>query len=214
MIVSVIDYGLSNLLSVCRAVETLGHEPVLTRTASEVQKANILILPGVGAFSDGMDGLVARDMLEPIRSRVQNGVPILGICLGMQMLFDFSHEFGVHKGMGLISGCVKRIQEQATDGRKLRVPHVGWEGLFPACEEQSSFASPILQNIQPGNEVYFIHSYIPYPEQKEHILAECTYGGHRLCAATGKDMVFGTQFHPEKSGPVGLKILDAFLRLV
>ena len=212
MKVSVIDYGLSNLLSVCRAVEKLGHEPSLIRTGPEVREANILILPGVGAFSDGMAGLIARDMLEPLWGCAESNVPILGICLGMQMLFESSREYGIHRGLGLIPGHVERICERSMDDTPLRIPHIGWAGLLAPESTSENFTSPLLRYVQPGEEVYFVHSYAAQPKHREHILSECSYGGNRLCAAVGRKNIYGTQFHPEKSGPVGLKILQAFLQ--
>lgn len=212
MKVSIIDFGRSNLLSVRRAVEKLGYEACLARCGKQVREAEVLILPGVGAFADAMAALGTGDILAPLEDKVRNGVPLLGICLGMHLLFESGSEYGFHRGLGLIPGRVERIPECSTGGGRLPVPHIGWEGLLVPDGQQAAFGPTLLRGIQPGEEVYFLHSYAARPENKEHILAECTYGGHRLCAAVGKDNVYGTQFHPEKSGPVGLRILDAFLR--
>lgn len=211
MNVTIIDYGLSNLLSVERAVKKLGHSPHIARTGDEVRRAEVLLLPGVGAFDGGMHGLMERDMLRPILGCAESGVPILGICLGMQMLFDASRENGIHRGLGLIPGYVEPIQATDIGGGLLRVPHIGWEGLLPR-KGMPLFPSFLANCVHQHDEVYFVHSYVAKSADTTHTLAECDYGGRRLCAAVGKGKVFGTQFHPEKSGPVGLGILDGFFR--
>jgi glutamine amidotransferase len=211
MRVSIVDYGLSNLLSVQRAVRYLGHEPVLAETADAVREADVLLLPGVGAFADGMAGLAKRGMLRPIQSRAAAGVSILGICLGMQMLFTSSRENGVHQGLGLIPGCVERIPGTTKNGARLRVPHIGCERLLTPGGISGTQGLP-LRGTGPEDEFYFAHSFAARPEDRSHILAECDYGGARLCAAAGSGSVFGTQFHPEKSGQAGLRVLDDFLR--
>lgn len=213
MKVTIIDYGLSNLLSVARAVEKLGFAPHITQKSADVRGAEILLLPGVGAFADGMGGLHRLDMLEPIWGCAQSGVPILGICLGMQMLFEASHEFGLHRGLGLIPGYVERLPEAGADGVPQRVPHVGWNALTPPPNTKPGFDSPLLEGTKPGEEMYFVHSFEAKPKNAEDTLAVCRYGGRAVCAAAGRGNVMGTQFHPEKSGPAGLAILEGFLRL-
>jgi glutamine amidotransferase len=210
MNVTIVDYGLSNLLSVQRAVQALGHEPRLTSRPEEVAGAGVLLLPGVGAFHDGMYGLRSLGLIEPIIDCAERGVHILGICLGMQMLFDQSEEFGVHHGLGLIPGWVTRIPEADVAGERQNVPQVGWNGLLPP-KGGGGFASPILAGTDEGAEVYFVHSYEAKPKDPAHILAECDYGGRRVCALAGRGAVVGAQFHPERSGKAGLAILGRFL---
>ena len=195
-----------------RAVEELGFEAVIADTAQQVREAWVLILPGVGALADGMQGLRERDMLQPIWGCAESGVPILGICLGMQMLFDSSREYGLHRGLGLIPGHVERIPGRSSNGSQLAVPHIGWAALEPAQATQQAFSPSILQHVQPGEEVYFVHSFAAKPRNRQDISAVCQYGGHKLCAAVEKENIYGAQFHPEKSGAVGLRILSAFLQ--
>ena len=212
MKVTVIDYGLSNLLSVRHALEHFGAQVELTGDPAAVLAAKALVLPGVGAFRDGMQGLEKLGLIEPIRQKAAQGTPLLGICLGMQMLFDQSEEFGSWQGLGLIPGQVVRIPDQAADGTHQKVPHIGWEGLLPAGR-RSDFSGSILSGIQPGDECYFIHSYEAKPANDADRLADAVYGGRHVCAAVARGNVIGTQFHPEKSGPVGLAIIQGYLQL-
>ena len=210
MKVTVIDYGLSNLLSVRHALEHFGAEVELTGDPAAVLEAGALVLPGVGAFRDGMQGLERLGLIGPIRQKAAAGTPLLGICLGMQMLFDQSEEFGSWQGLGLVPGKVVRIPAEAADGARQKVPHIGWEGLLPAGG-RADFAGTVLSGVRPGGECYFIHSYEAKPADEADRLADAMYGGCRVCAAVQRGNVVGTQFHPEKSGPVGLAILEGYL---
>ena len=210
MKVTIIDYGLSNLLSVQHAFAHFGAETLVTDKAADILAAEALVLPGVGAFRDGMNGLEKLGLVEPIRQKAAAGTPLLGICLGMQMLFDESDEFGRHQGLGLIPGRVERIPAVDTSGVPQRVPNIGWRTLVPA---HGSFAGTALQNVPAGGECYFVHSYEAKPKNEADRLADSPYGGRSICAAALRGSVMGTQFHPEKSGPVGLSILKAFLEL-
>ena len=212
MKVTVIDYGLSNLLSVQHAFAHFGAEVQVTSSPADVLAADALVLPGVGAFQDGMQGLEQLGLIEPIKQKTAQGTLLLGICLGMQMLFDESEEFGLHKGLGLIPGRVVRIPDVDADGSPQRVPHISWNPLYPAGG-RPDFSGTALQNVQPGQECYFIHSYEAKPAAEEYRLADTVYGGRKVCAAAQKGCVIGTQFHPEKSGPVGLGIIKAYLDL-
>ena len=210
MKVTVIDYGLSNLLSVQHAFAHFGAEVQVTSSPADVLAADALVLPGVGAFQDGMQGLEQLGLIEPIKQKTAQGTLLLGICLGMQMLFDESEEFGLHKGLGLIPGRVEKIPALDTDGDPQRVPHISWNGLWPAggCTD---FAGTALASVTPGQECYFVHSYEAKPTNEADRLADTRYGGRAVCAAAAHGSVLGCQFHPEKSGPVGLGILEGFL---
>ena len=211
MKVTIIDYGLSNLLSVQHAFAHFGAETLLTSKPEDVQAAELLVLPGVGAFQDGMAGLEKLGLIEPICQKAAAGTPLLGICLGMQMLFDESEEFGLHKGLGLIPGRVVKIPDTDADGKPQRVPHISWNPLYPGGG-RTDFAGTALANVTPGEECYFIHSYEAKPADDADRLADTVYGGRKICAAAIHGNVLGCQFHPEKSGPVGLKIIEEFLK--
>ena len=210
MKITVIDYGLSNLLSVRRAFEYFGAEVEVTGSRSRILSAKALVLPGVGAFKDGMDGLARLGLIEPIRQKAA-GTPLLGICLGMQMLFDESEEFGLHKGLGLIPGRVVKIPDTDVDGHPQKVPHISWDPLYPGGG-RTDFSGTALAALKPGEECYFIHSYEAKPVRDEDRLADTVYGGREICAAASHGSVLGCQFHPEKSGAVGLKIIEEFLK--
>ena len=194
MKVTVIDYGLSNLLSVQHAFAHFGAEVQVTSSPADVLAADALVLPGVGAFQDGMQGLEQLGLIEPIKQKTAQGTLLLGICLG------------------LIPGRVVRIPDVDADGSPQRVPHISWNPLYPAGG-RTDFSGTALQNVQPGQECYFIHSYEAKPAAEEYRLADTVYGGRKVCAAAQKGCVIGTQFHPEKSGPVGLGIIKAYLDL-
>lgn len=212
MKITVVDYGLSNLLSVRLALEHCGAETELVNTPDQVLAARALVLPGVGAFRDGMEGLEKLGLVEALRTAAQRGTPLLGICLGMQMLLTESEEFGLYRGLDLIPGRVERLPDTAVDGSPERVPHIGWEALQPAAG-RTDFAGTILEKVRPGEECYFIHSYEAKPADPAYRQADAVYGGRPVCAAVCRGNVIGTQFHPEKSGPVGLRILQSFLTM-
>ena len=179
MKVTVIDYGLSNLLSVRHAFAHFGAETLLTSDPADVLAAEKLVLPGVGAFKDGMDGLARLGLIEPIRRKAAAGTPLLGICLGMQMLFDESEEFGLHKGLGLIPGRVVKIPDTDVDGHPQKVPHISWDPLYPGGG-RTDFSGTALAALKPGEECYFIHSYEAKPVRDEDCLADTVYGGREM----------------------------------
>ena len=209
--VTIIDYGLSNLLSVQHAFAHFGAETLVTGKAEDVLAADALVLPGVGAFKDGMAGLEKLGLIELIRQKAAAGTPLLGICLGMQMLFDESEEFGLHKGLGLIPGRVVRIPSTDVQGRPQKVPHISWDPLNPAGG-RTDFAGTVLAGVTPGEECYFIHSYEAKPADEADRLADTVYGSRAVCAAAAHGSVVGCQFHPEKSGKVGLKIIEEYMK--
>jgi imidazole glycerol-phosphate synthase subunit HisH len=202
--VVVVDYGLGNLHSVIKALRHEGAEVTLTEDPDEVRRAERLVVPGVGAFADGMAGLRKRNLIEPLREFIATGRPFLGICVGMQVLLSESEEFGHHEGLGVIDGKVELIP--TVPGRK--VPHIGWNRLAPA----RSWAGTPLEPLEPATMVYFVHSYTAVPARDEDRLADVDYAGHRISAAVCKDNVVGVQFHPEKSGAAGLLVLARYLR--
>ncbi len=208
--ITIINYGLSNLLSVERAFIHCGAKVEITDDIEKIRNATALVLPGVGAFKDGMAGLAKLDLIEIIKAKAQTGTPLLGICLGMQMLFDESDEFGTHKGLGLIKGRVEQIPNADTQGEKQRVPHIGWNSLVFANNTENT----ILQQTQNGSEVYFVHSFEAKPSSDENRLANVIYGGRNICAVAKNGNVTGCQFHPEKSGEIGLDMIKAFISSV
>lgn len=212
MDVTVIDYGIGNLLSITRALEHCGAHPVLTNSPTEVEEAKCLILPGVGAFADGMQGLRNKNLIEPIRRYAASGRPLLGICLGMQMLLDYSEEFGRHEGLQIIPGRVAAIPVTGTDGNPHKVPHIGWNGLKPVRNVEE-WGTTLLKNVRPNDSVYFVHSYTAWPLDEKHRLADTFYDGRRIAAVIRSGAIYGCQFHPEKSGPNGIKILKNFIDL-
>jgi glutamine amidotransferase len=212
MKVAIINYGLSNLLSVQRAFEHCGIEVMVTGEPQDILSADKIVLPGVGAFKDGMNGLIQLGLDDVIKTKAKSGTPILGICLGMQMLFEESEENGRYSGLGLIPGSVVKIPGLTMDEEKQNVPHIGWNVLLPGSKKQN-FESELLNDISVNEEVYFVHSYEAKPINGEHILADTRYGGRDVCAIVGKDNVMGCQFHPEKSGKTGLNIISNFIHL-
>jgi glutamine amidotransferase len=208
--VTIIDYGMGNLFSVSRAVEHCGAEPIFATEASQVAQAERLILPGVGAFADGMAGLQGQGLVESIQEYSRSGRPLLGICLGMQMLLETNEEFGLHKGLGLIPGHVSAIPKQGSDHRPHKIPHIGWNRLHAV---RRNWAGTILDSIPEQTPAYFVHSYTAFPEDDANRLADCDYNGQRISAVVQSGRMFGCQFHPEKSGPWGLKILENFIHL-
>lgn len=205
----IVDYGVGNLYSVRRAVEVAGAEDiVVSGEAEELARADRLILPGVGAFADGVRGLRERGLAEPVVAHARAGKPLLGICLGMQMLASVSEEFGTHAGLDLIPGEVKAIPNRAVDGAAMKVPFIGWTTIALA---QPSQAAGCLAGHAADAAVYLVHSFHVVPRETAHLLATYSFGGHRVTAAIRKDNITGFQFHPEKSGAGGLAILRNFV---
>lgn len=205
----IVDYGVGNLQSLKKAFNFLGAEPVITEDAREVETADALILPGVGAFAAGMRGMEVRGLLDAVTAFAKSGKPMLGICLGAQIFFQRGYEFGEHKGLGIIPGTVVRFPESAV---KEKIPEVGWNQVKKS--RGISWNGTIFNSLEKRLTAYFVHSYIFEPEKAENIFGSTTYGGYTFCSAIRSDNIYGTQFHPEKSGSVGLTILKNFLKLV
>lgn len=201
--IGIIDYGVGNLFSLESSFHAIGQEVFVSGDADALNKADRLVLPGVGAFGDAAQKLRQSGLNRFVCDQAAAGTPLLGICLGMQMLFEKSFEYGEHKGLGLLMGQVVPMAGKLPT--QLKVPHMGWNRLL--------FRNPdsvLLSGIQEGDYVYFVHSY--FAQNCDDSLAAVTDYGEMLTAAVEKDNIFGCQFHPEKSGAVGLKILDAFCK--
>jgi glutamine amidotransferase len=207
--VTVVDYGMGNLLSVARALEHCGAEVVLAAEPEGLEPAEKVILPGVGAFADGMRGLRERGFVEPLREYARTGRPLLGICLGMHMLMSRSAEHGDHEGLDVIPGTVEEVPRDDADGRRWKVPNIGWSPLWAAGE--SRWEDTVLRGIPEGESFYFVHSFAALPASDEDRIADVSFGSRRLPAVVGKNAVVGTQFHPEKSGPAGLRLIANFV---
>ena len=203
----IIDYGVGNLRSVMRSIEVCGYQPKLSSKSDEIKTADKVILPGVGAFKDGMQGLNERGLIEPIRDFVSTGKFFLGICLGMQMMVSKSYEFGEHYGLNLIEGEVLPFNE--VKGKdKFKVPHVGWNRL--KLNNKLNWKETILKNINYENDVYFVHSFYVKPKYENNCLSVCSYANIDFCSVINEKNIYGCQFHPEKSGKVGLSTLKNF----
>lgn len=207
--IALVDYGISNLRSVQKAFEHLGTQVTLVDAPDRLAQADRLILPGVGAFPAGMKGLQERGLSEPIKQAVRDGKPLIGICLGMQLLFESSDEMGETAGLGLLPGVVMKIKMQDAGGHPhpaLKIPHMGWNQLDVVRDH------PLVRDLASGSYAYFVHSYAIYPEDQSIVLATTDYGGP-FASIVGRGKVCGLQFHPEKSQVVGLKLLSNFLGL-
>ena len=201
--VAIVDYGVGNLFSLRSSLDAIGEEAVVTADPATLKAADRIILPGVGAFRDAAEKLAATGLIPVLKECVAAGKPLLGICLGMQMLFDKSYEYGEHDGLGFIPGAVRPIADVIPQG--LKIPHMGWNPLIKKGDH------PLLADVGEGECVYFVHSYYA-ADCDESVIATAEYGAS-LTAAVAKGCVMGCQFHPEKSGEVGLKILRAFCRM-
>lgn len=210
--VTIVDYGVGNLYSVAQALQHVGANVSLVSTAEELLRADFLLLPGVGSFEAGMRGLRERGLVTPILEYVRTGKPFLGVCLGMQLMFEVSEEFGEHAGLGLIPGRVTAIPVVGRDQRPHKIPHIGWNKLIPPAARKG-WEGTILQGLPPLVSTYFVHSYTAAPHNPAHRLADCDYDGCLISAAVQVDNVYGCQFHPEKSANPGLKILQNFIAL-
>jgi glutamine amidotransferase len=208
--VTVLDYGIGNQLNMLRALEHCGASVKVVQKASAGDvDAQRLVLPGVGAFGDGMGELRARGFDDLVKRFAQTGRPFLGICVGMQVMFDASEEMGEHEGLGLLPGRVRAVPPTGTDGRPHRIPHIGWRPLEPS----SPWGGSILADVAPRDRVYFVHSFAAQPARAEDQLAHANYDGVQVCAAVRHDNLHGCQFHPERSAETGLGVLRRFLSL-
>ena len=198
--ITIIDYGMGNLKSVYNALKKVNFDCQISSEVTDIEMADKLILPGVGAFKDAMDNLQNLDLILPIRKKVNDGCPLLGICLGMQMLFEEGYECELRKGLGFIEGKIKLMNSK----ENLKIPHIGWNRLEYNRENK------ILNNINKESFVYYVHSFMATEMIDENLIAYSKYGDINIPGIVNKGNVYGMQFHPEKSGEVGLKILKNF----
>lgn len=203
--INIIDYEMGNLRSVEKAFENLGFEARVSADPNDIKTSDKVVLPGVGAFRDCINNLRKGGFVEPLLEHVSTGKPLLGICVGMQMLFDESEEFGCHQGLGLIPGKVVRFPSGMVEGEeRLKVPHMGWNNI------SLKKPSPLFAGIEDSSFVYFVHSYYCAAENQEDVAASCRYGDVEFSASIWRDNIMATQFHPEKSQTIGLNIFKNF----
>lgn len=205
----IVDYGLGNIKSMYNAIKFVNLKPpTITADCNKIKSADAIVLPGVGAFSEGMKNLNKLGLSNLLLDFVATGKPFLGVCLGMQMLFDESEEFGITSGLGIVKGKVNKLSLD----NNLKFPHVGWNTIFEPSVDR--WQNTILQDIENNSDMYFVHSFVAQPEFKSDILANTQYGNNIFCSAVRHNNVFGTQFHPEKSSKIGLKILEKFINII
>ncbi len=203
--IAVVDYGMGNLRSVQKAIQHVGGEAGVVESPEQIAASDKIVLPGVGAFADAMDRLRKQELVEPLIGAISSGTPFLGICLGLQLLFEVSREDGRHKGLGVLGGEVVRFDFDGLPVRP-RVPQMGWNRIQPVRP------CPLTEGVPEDAYVYFAHSYHAAPADRDITLATTEYG-YSFCSAVWKDNLFATQFHPEKSQDVGLKLLENFVTL-
>ncbi len=207
--IGIVDYGVGNLYSVEKAVKKFTDDVFIVEDADKIKTLDGLILPGTGSFQAGMDGLKVRNLTKEVISFAKSGKPVLGICLGAQILLTKGYEFGEFNGLGLISGKVTKFSDLKSG---TKIPHIGWNRIsFP---KGISIDNTIFKSVKPESYAYFVHSYVIQPDNKTSILAETVYGGHKFCSVIRKGNIYGCQFHPEKSGEIGLGIIKNFVSLV
>jgi glutamine amidotransferase len=203
----IININMGNLFSVKKACETVGLNVILSNKREDIKRASGLILPGVGAFGAAIKSLEKLDLIGPIRQAAKEGVPILGICLGMQLLFSESNEFGQNSGLDIIAGNVLRLdQDKNWSADRAKVPHVGWNHIRPFKDDARPWEGTPLSSLRPGEFMYFVHSFYVQPRDKHVILSLTEYGGVHFCSSVKQGKVFACQFHPEKSANSGLSI--------
>lgn len=218
--VAIVDYGMGNLFSVRQACESAGLEAVITSSPRDLLDADGVVLPGVGAFGDAMAALDKLDLVSALREVASSSTPFLGICLGMQLLFTESHEFGRHQGLGIVEGEVKQLKVSSDQHRALKVPQVGWNQISAAGQQRNGSAGnqpwqgSLLQGVPDGEFMYFVHSYYPEPTDGGVTTSTTQYGDNHFSSSLRKGSVFACQFHPERSGPQGMKIYQNLARLL
>ena len=207
--ISIVDYGVGNLLSVKRGLQACGAEVEIVSDCKNLSESRKVVLPGVGAFSTAMRTLDDLGFSEILKDLAFNDVPFLGICLGMQLLFDKSEEFGIHAGLGILSGKVVKLPSLSKSNNKIKVPHIGWSPLVPSVQSDPFFKQANIWK-QKREYAYFVHSFQVNPKRDDLEVAHTLFGGYRICSIVRSNKIFACQFHPEKSAGFGLKILSDF----
>jgi glutamine amidotransferase len=213
--VAIVDFEMCNLFSVTQACGFVGLKAVITSDRFVIAESDAIILPGVGAFGDAMSNLKRLDLIEPIKDCLEKGTPLLGICLGMQLLFSESEEFGMHKGLDIIEGAVHRFPTENDGGKRIRVPHVGWNQIRKALSTQENgWDNTPLEGIKNEEYMYFVHSYFVKPDAPDMTLSLTGYEGIQFCSSIHHKNVFACQFHPEKSAIEGIRIYKNWAKML
>jgi len=210
--ITIIDYGICNLYSIAKAFRGFTEDCVVTEDPSVVEASDAIILPGVGAFKAGMEGLKIRGLIKSVKEFASSGRPILGICLGAQLLLSQGREFETYNGLDIIKGEVIPFSDLGNIKAGVKIPHIGWNEIRKPAG--ISWDDTILDTTVEGSHMYFVHSYVLQPRYKEDIFALTEYEGIEFCSAIRKDNIYGCQFHPEKSGELGLKIIRDFIKII
>jgi glutamine amidotransferase len=209
----IVDYSLGNLFSVQQAFLHLGINAVLSDNKKEIENADAIVIPGVGAFAEAMNALTTKDLIAPIKDFVSTGKPFLGICLGLQLLFEESEEFGSTKGLALIPGTIKKFNFSSST-KRVPIPQIAWNKIKKPANYTNKGEQTALKNVKENEFMYFVHSYYVAPTNKEDILCETEYEQFNYCSAIKKNNIFATQFHPEKSAFAGLKIYKNWIETI
>ena len=204
--IAIVDYGVSNLWSALKAFRRFTPNAFITEEKDAIAAADAILLPGIGTFKAGMEGLRVRGLVDVVKDAAERGVPILGICLGAQLLLEKGFEFGEHEGLGIIKGSVAHFPDLPAG---VKVPAIGWQAVTPVPEVAQTLFAGLEQPF-----MYFVHSYVLQPESSEARLAKTTYGGYDYCATVGKGRTLGVQFHPEKSGAAGMRLIENFVHSI
>lgn len=212
--VAVLDYGVGNLFSVRQACEHAGLTPVTTSKVSEINTADALILPGVGAFGDAMDNLKKLDLISPVKDFIHSGKPFMGVCLGVQLLFTESEELGAHKGLDIFKGSVKKFPTRNSEGETVKVPQVGWNTINGAGSNDAVWENSPLNGAKDGQFMYFVHSYYVVPEDQSIVGTETRYEDTTFCSTVLANNIVAMQYHPEKSAGQGLRIYERWAEII
>jgi glutamine amidotransferase len=207
--IAIIDYGVGNIFSINQACNKVGLNTIVTSDAALISNSDAIILPGVGAFGDAMNNLKKLNLVETIINFANTGKPFLGICLGMQLLFNESEEFGNHKGLGLIDGEIKKFNFSKIDNNITKIPQIQWNKIYH--KENTNWNNSCLSNVENNSYMYFVHSYYAIPNDKNTILSYTEYANFEYCSSVKKENITGIQFHPEKSGEIGIHIYKNWL---